>query len=98
MYTAKCSLAAGVNGGMTAQDLRSKVGVALACVDRGETVTITYRGKPRARLVAMDEDRGVPTDGEGERLPAFGMWRDRDDIADVDAHVRALRRGRVLAD
>ena len=32
---------------MTAKDLRSKVGVALACVDRGETVTITYRGKPR---------------------------------------------------
>ena len=83
---------------MTAKALRGNVGVALACVDRGDTVTITYRGKPRARLVGMGEDQGLATDGEGERLPAFGMWRDRDDIADVAAHVRALRIRRVLAD
>ena len=82
---------------MTAKDLRSKVGAALACVDRGETVTITYRGKPRARLVGVDPDQGLPTGGKEERMPAFGMWRDRDDLADVEAHVRGLREGRVLA-
>ena len=82
---------------MTAKDLRSKVGAALACVDRGETVTITYRGKPRARLVGVDPDQELPTDGKEERMPAFGMWRDRDDMADVEAHVRGLREGRVLA-
>ena len=82
---------------MTAKDLRSKVGAALACVDRGETVTITYRGKPRARLVGVDPDQELPTAGKEERMPAFGMWRDRDDMADVEAHVRGLRKGRVLA-
>ena len=82
---------------MTAKDLRSKVGAALACVDRGETVTITYRGKPRARLVGVDPDQGLPMVGKEERMPAFGMWRDRDDMADVEAHVRGLREGRVLA-
>ena len=82
---------------MTAKDLRSKVGAALACVDRGETVTITYRGKPRARLVGVDSDQGLPMAGKEERMPAFGMWRDRDDMADVEAHVRGLRKGRVLA-
>ena len=80
---------------ITAKELRSKVGAALACVDRGEAVTITYRGKPKARLVGMDQ--GLPTAGEEERMPAFGMWRDRDDIAEVDAYVRNLRKGRTLA-
>ena len=79
---------------MTAEELRSKVGVALACVDRGEIVTITCRGKPKAQLVGVDLDQERPTAGEGERMPAFGMWRDRDDIADVPAHVRRLRKGR----
>ena len=80
---------------MTAKELRTKIGVALACVDRGEAVTITYRGKPRARLVGMDQ--APVLDEEEERMPAFGMWRDRDDIVDVDAYVRYLRKGRSLA-
>ena len=71
---------------MTAKALHSQIGAALACVDRGETVTITYRGKPRAKLVGMDGPR--QTDDE-EKMPAFGMWRDRDDVADVDAYVRS---------
>ena len=83
---------------MSAKELRSKVGAALAYVDRGETVTITYRGKPKAQLVGVDLNQERPTAGEDDRLPAFGMWRDRDDLADVPAHVRALRKGRTVAD
>ena len=41
---------------------------------------------------------GVDTDRVGEEcMPAFGMWRDRHDMADVDAYVRGLRKGRVVA-
>ena len=80
---------------MTAKALRSRIGAALACVDRGETVTITYRGKPRAKLVRVDQPQ--PADNE-ERMPAFGMWRDRHEIADVDAYVREVREGSPLAD
>lgn len=29
---------------------------------------------------------------------AFGMWRDRDDLTDVDAHVRGLREWHWHAD
>lgn len=79
---------------MTAKELRSQIGAALASVGRGEAVTITYRGKPAARLVAAD---GVEAEQGAARMPAFGMWRDRQDIADVDAHVRELRKGRLLA-
>ena len=83
---------------MTAKELRSKVGAALACVDRGETVTITYRGKPKAQLVGVDRNQERPTAREQERMPAFGMWRDRDDLADVPAYVRGLRKRRPVAD
>ncbi|MEY2876571.1 MAG: hypothetical protein RLZZ373_3942 [Pseudomonadota bacterium] len=30
--------------------------------------------------------------------PAFGLWRDRDDIVDVEAHVRGLRASRFSVD
>lgn len=79
---------------MTAEELQREVGTALASVERGEAVTITCRGKPAARLVAADE--GTAAQGAAT-MPAFGMWRDRQDLADVDAHVRELRGGRALA-
>ena len=79
---------------MTAKALRSQVAAALACVERGETVTITYRGKPRAKIVAVDQ---LAADNEEDRLPAFGMWQDREDMADVQAYVREMRKGRPLA-
>ena len=31
------------------------------------------------------------TVGEGIEDPAFGIWRDRDDMADVDAYLRKIR-------
>jgi len=31
---------------------------------------------------------------EGVEDPAFGIWRDRDDLADVDAYLRRLRAPR----
>ena len=77
---------------MTAKALRSQVAAAFACLDRGETVTITYRGKPRAKLVSVDE----PALEAEDRMPAFGIWQDREDMADVQAHVRELREGRRL--
>ena len=82
---------------VTAKALRSRIGAILACLDRGETVTITYRGKPRARLVGI-EQKNEPTSPETGSFPAFGMWKDRDDMADVDTYVRDLRKARPHAD
>ena len=82
---------------ITAKALRSRVGQVLACLDRGESVTITYRGKPRAKLVGIDAEQEEESRRDTD-FPAFGMWRDREDLSDVDAHVRELRKGRVDAD
>ena len=34
------------------------------------------------------------TVGEAIEDPAFGIWRDRDDMADVDAYLRKIRASR----
>ena len=82
---------------VTAKALGSRTGAILACLDRGETVTITYRGKPRARLVGIDR-KNEPTSWGAVSFPAFGMWKDRDDMRDVDTRVRDLRKARIHSD
>lgn len=82
---------------ITAKGLRSRVGEVLRCVERGETVTVTYRGRPRARLVGIEEESASAAAEDETSWPAFGMWKDRTDMADVAAHVRRLREGRFRA-
>ncbi len=82
---------------ITAKELRSRVGEALALVERGEQVTVTYRGKPRARLVPVEHSEEIPC-YEPAPASAFGMWKDRSDMDDVDAWVRDIRKGRLFAD
>ena len=82
---------------VSATSRRSRVGDILSCLDRGESVTITYRGEPRARLVGIEDGGAAPPRGPDTFL-AFGMWRARDDLIDVDAHVRGLRDARWHAD
>lgn len=75
---------------VTTKALRAQMRAVLACVDRGESVTITYRGKPRASIVPLAADGAR----RGAELPAYGMWKDRDDLEDVQAYVRNLRKPR----
>jgi len=75
---------------ISAKHLRTRVGEALDWVDRGETVVITYRGKPRAKLVGIDDGETAAP----RQIPAFGMWRDRDDMRNADAYVRNIRQSR----
>lgn len=75
----------------TAKDLRFNVKELLDTVTRGEEVIITYRGKPRAKLVPF-EDEPV---GENE---LFGIWADHPQSEDVSAYIHAIRKGRFDAD
>lgn len=72
----------------TAKELRFHTGALLDTVERGEEVTITFRGVPKAKLVPI-EAASAP-----ETPEAFGMWRDREEMADPAEYVRNLRRGR----
>jgi prevent-host-death family protein len=73
----------------TAKDLRFHSKELLDTVNRGEEVVITFRGKPRAKLVPYTEEMEKDINNE-----LFGIWKDNDAIQDVDEYVRALRKGR----
>ncbi len=74
----------------TAKQLRFNTKSLLQSVARGEEVTITMRGKPVARLVTINRRRKK----KGEADTIFGMWRDRDDLREVQRYVRNIRKGR----
>jgi len=75
----------------TVLDLRKNMKSVLAAIERNEHVTLTHRGHKKAVIVPYREQEEEQSVTEH---PAFGMWKDRDDMADVDTYVRKLRRGR----
>ena len=72
----------------TAKDLRFHSRELLDTVNRGEEVVITYRGKPCAKLVPYKEGKKI------EKDELFGIWKDNEDVQNVEEYVRNLRRGR----
>ena len=72
-------------------DLRRRMSDVLRALDRNESVTIFYRGKAKAILSPLRQPVKKPVEDHA----AFGMWRDREEMTDVDAYVRNLRKGRL---
>ena len=76
-------------------DLRRRMAEILRALDRNEPIKILYRGRQKAILLPA----GSP--GSQQRrassLPAFGIWKDYNESADVAAHVRKLRKRRFDA-
>ncbi|MBW7863691.1 MAG: hypothetical protein GX580_06590 [Candidatus Hydrogenedens sp.] len=75
---------------ITVLDMRRNPKKILDAIARNETVTLSHRGKPVARI----EPLAPPVKLRASDHPAFGMWADRDDMADPAAFVRELRKGR----
>ena len=76
-------------------DLRVKSAEILEALNRNESVTVYYRGQPKAVMQPLVNSEQQME--KAERHAAFGLWRDRDDMSDVREHVRAIRRGRFDA-
>lgn len=75
----------------SSRDLRYHLKSIMEAVDRGESVLITHRGKPRAKIVPVAADE---ENSETEN-PFVGMWKDREEMKNVRTYVRTLRRGRL---
>ena len=73
----------------TAKDLRFHSTELLNTVKRGEEVIITYRGKPCAKLVPIDEEIKPVIQSE-----LFGIWKDNNQTENVENYVRNFRKGR----
>ena len=74
----------------TIVDLRYRMKDVLSAVERGESVTVLYRGKPKARILPIAKKPG----GKLAESEVFGMWKDRKDLRDVPGYIRKLRQGR----
>jgi len=72
---------------VNAKELRQHLSEYLDRASRGQSLDISMRGKPVARLSRI-ESRSKP-----EQDDLFGIWSDVD-VMDVSAHVREMRQGR----
>jgi len=75
----------------TAKDMRFHSKEILDAVSRGEEVVITFRGRPRAKIIPFQEREAPSAPAE---LGLFGMWKDNPAVADVNGYVRQIRKGR----
>jgi len=71
---------------VTAKDLRFNISMLFDLLEKKEEITITYRGKPKAKLIPHEKSEKIEDD------TLFGIWKDRD--LDVDEYVRSQRKGR----
>ena len=76
-------------------DLRRNLKRVLDAVDRGEDVTVLYRGKEKAKLLPLNGTSEGKKPVKLSETPFFGMWKDREDMKDPVAWVRKIRRSRI---
>ncbi len=75
----------------TAKDLRFHSKEILESVMRGEEVTITFRGKPSAKIIPLNKHKSILS----RRHKLFGIWADHIESEDVNKYIRKLREGRL---
>lgn len=76
-------------------DLRRRMADIMKALDRNESVKISYRGRQRAILVPTGP-MGTTKKQPLRDHPAFGMWKDHEELKDVTDHVRRLRQNRAV--
>ncbi|MCC6123538.1 MAG: type II toxin-antitoxin system prevent-host-death family antitoxin [Pirellulales bacterium] len=76
----------------TVLDLRRRMREVLDALERKESVTISHRGKVKG--VIYPKDAPPRKYASLAEHPAVGMWKDREDMKDVEQYVRQIRRGR----
>ena len=74
----------------TAKDLRFHSKEILETVSRGEEVIITFRGKPQAKLIPIEDKKHK----KELTTPLFGIWKDNKNVMNVEKYVRTIRKGR----
>ena len=75
---------------VTTKELRIQPGRILDQVVNGEEITITYRGKPMAKIIPFTGEQS----NEADDNEIFGMWQNHDNQKSVEETVRDLRKGR----
>ena len=79
---------------LTVTELRRHPNRVMDMLIHTREITVTRYGKPIAIIQRMP--RRKPSLEEMKKHPAFGMWKDREDMKDPVAWVRKIRRPRRL--
>ena len=79
---------------ITTKQLRIQPGKIISQVNNGCDITITYRGKPSAKIVPIANKENINTEDIKDEL--FGIWKNRNEIKNVGQYVRDMRKGRKL--
>ena len=79
---------------ISTKQLRIYPGRIISQVNNGQEITITYRGKASAKIVPIVNKKNLKQENLDDEL--FGIWKDRDDIGNVEQYVRNMRKGRRL--
>jgi len=75
---------------VTLKRLKQEPGRIVSMVSDGNEFIVTDRGVPKAKIIPLPQTEK----DEEPVLKGFGMWADREDMKDVDAYIRNLRKGR----
>lgn len=76
----------------TAKDLRIHTKEIVEAIRRGEEIILTYRGKTTGKIIPVREE--APVAGKKAKDRLFGIWKDNDNVADVNDYIDKLRGGR----
>jgi prevent-host-death family protein len=75
-------------------ELKRRMKDVMSAINCGEHVVLTYRGRRFAVIVPLEDEK--KNKFKAEDHPAFGMWADREDMADPVAYVEKIRQPRVF--
>jgi len=81
---------------ISTKQLRIQPGRIISQVENGQEITITYRGKPRAKIVPIIDKKGFVSEKNESENELFGIWKNRNDTENVEQFVRSLRKGRKV--
>lgn len=76
---------------ISTKELRIQPGKIIEQVVSGQEITVTFRGKALAKIVPFKQSGS--TVGKDDS-PMFGLWKEHDEINDIDTYIRNLRKER----
>jgi len=79
---------------VTTKQLRIQPGKIISQVENGQEITVTYRGKPCAKIIPLTNRISVDPEVSDDEL--FGIWKNRKETENVELYIRNLRKGRKL--
>lgn len=74
---------------VTTKELRIQPGKIIDQVSVGQEITVTYRGKPLAKIIPFSSSLN-----DYQESSIFGMWKTHDQMKTVEDQVREIRKGR----